>query len=447
MLQSNLFPGLIGLVLDHHCMNSTPQWRGMNEGFTLNPEKDTKDNTCRTRQQCLGISKLSSYQFLERLKPRRVRRPFLIIFRMLLSILSFCSRFIQRRQRPIEFYRGVEHPSTTLHIRPEDFSLLNTLSIVMPPNRVTPPLPYTSHPLWKLRRIHLWTVLIGLFLQLFAVPNQRWEQYSLTWVPMLLAVSLVYVIYDLITWAHEKAGLAPYNQQSTSQDDNNEPSEPSEPKWPRKFLLVMDALLAFILQCIFWFAVAIIGGGYSYGAHDEILLQAYAALPAFFGSILHAVAFWKEFMAKKKAEWLRKLPPSQCARCGFIHVNPSPHEDTSYPGTQAATNETLPRWAQEFNSRSRGRRNDLETGLAGSFDGSEENLLITPETSDESTIKGYGTLSESVPSLIGEREEVIKKKKHKRVIGEDWMGKGSSSKSKGKAKSVDKGSSIEDVGA
>jgi hypothetical protein len=367
---------------------------------------------------------------------------------MLLKILSFCSSIILRRQRIKAFYAQLETPTATVRLSPEDFRLWNNLSVIMHPNRTSSQLPYKSHPIYQLRRITIWIVLIGLFLQLFAIPAQSWTEQELTWVAILLAASLAYIIYDLVTWAHEKAGVNPLCQQNTSHK-SVEVNEPSEHSWPRPLLLVADALLALVLQWIFWYAVVVISNGSSdhYNNGPE-LLQAYACLPAFFASILHAVAFWKELMARKKAEWLRELPPKPCTQCGFVSINDAPQEHVHDAASQEQTRDTLPRWAQAFNNKSRNSQSDVENGLAGSSDGGEQNLLITPSISDECTIKGYGTLSQSVQSLNGECEEVIKKKKkNKRIIGEEWTGEGNSRKNKGKGKYIDKGSGIEEMGA
>lgn len=48
--------------------------------------------------------------------------------------------------------------------------------------------------------------------------------------------------------------------------------------------------------------------------------------------ILHAVAFWKELMARKKDAWLASLPPPTCERCGY--TSPSSTPSTAQPATK-----------------------------------------------------------------------------------------------------------------
>jgi hypothetical protein len=410
------------------------------KGFLHLPKEDKKKLGTVPSKAATFSSEHISYQPLAILKVLSG-----LTFRMIDPILSSIFSIIQRRQealasRPFSAHRGL----AVVVVSSEDFRLLNTLSLMMSPPESQPPLPYKDHPLWRLRRITLWVGFIGLFLQLFAIPAQGWDEGGLSFVALFLVISIIYIFYDLTTWATEKAAL---DQQSAPSENDD---EPREPKWPRLFLLVSDALLAFALQFIFWVAVGIISNGYGYGGHGGVLLQSYASLPAFFASILHTIAFWKELMARKKAQWLRTLPPKPCTQCGFVSINTNPQEHGHCSSRHDPTEDRLPQWARAFNNQSRGRQTDIETGLVeSSSDGGEESLLITPETSDESTLKGYGTLSQSVPSLNNDCDGIIKKKKSKRVIGEDWLGKSrhGNSKSKGKGKAVYQSSEVDEMGA
>lgn len=310
-------------------------------------------------------------------------------------------------------------------------------------------LPCKSHPIYALRRLTLWSSFIGLIMALVSVD----------FMAILYVCSAFFIWYDLMTWAVEKAKListngrcpnesCPHQRHVNPTDDGGN----KDPKWPRKFLLVMDAILAIVLQFGFWIGMGTLTDRYYYRPVEPVIFSAYALLPALISSILHAKAFWKELMARKEEEWCQNRPSKPCAACGYIpptEVSPeSRHTTSPHDGGEDA----LPRWAQAFNKKSRGRQNDIETGLGGSSIDSEEGVLIapTPERSDDNTLKGYGTLSQSVQSLNADAEKIVKKKS-KRVVGEEWIGKTkngkSKSKGKGKAKALEEESEDEELGA
>ena len=153
-------------------------------------------------------------------------------------------------------------------------------------------------------------------------------------------------------------------------------------------------------------------------------------------SIEHAIAFWKELMARKKAAWRRDVEASPCQNCG--HVNPTSTEETTQQLVNATEqNEgessgpsiferfgkgivTLPKWARgpDTDQYNRTGDRDIEGEAAGAT--AAEPLLRTPDESSTevggpSGSQGYGTLAQSVDSVssVPEQIEQIVKKKDK----------------------------------
>ena len=187
---------------------------------------------------------------------------------------------------------------------------------------------------------------------------------------------------------------------------------------------------------------------YSYHyRYESTILKSYAALSAFVVSILHGKAFMEEKKARCKMNLVRELEQNPCGKCGQVNSlsfqKKADNDSVSRFGFQKEEF-GIPGWAKAFNERrnraSRRQRDDLEAGRSNDEDETESLVIApTPESS-----KGYGTLSQSVQSLNGEAEEVIKKKGLKRVIGEDWIAGGNSGNGngngKGKARVDDEGS-------
>ncbi len=118
-------------------------------------------------------------------------------------------------------------------------------------------LPYSSHPIYNLRKIAIIIALIGIVLCLLS-----YNPYS-NGAPaengISLAITALFCTADLILYATNKL---------------EKPDE--DPKWPTLKWMVGDAILALILQLMFWAAM----NGLSYGYQTNII-GAYGALAAF----------------------------------------------------------------------------------------------------------------------------------------------------------------------
>lgn len=134
------------------------------------------------------------------------------------------------------------------------------------------------------------------------------------------------------------------------------------------------------------------------------------------GSILHAVTFWKELMARKKNAWLASLPQGACERCGY---------------TSSTTSNTRAEVAAALDHAKGHVRPNVYPYAGPSADFRDANVL-TPERSesDESAMEeglllgsdfegGYQTISH--PGL--ERETVIEQPEGV-VVGLGKKGKG-----------------------
>lgn len=156
-------------------------------------------------------------------------------------------------------------------------------------------------------------------------------------------------------------------------------------------------------------------------------LRDYAALSTFVMTILHGTAFKEEVRTRCKAKLIKDLERTPCRQCG--QVNPvvfrkkqeddEGRENHQVFGFRKEEIKT-PAWAKAFNERrsraSRGQRDDLEAGPSNDEDETESLVIApTPESS-----KGYETLSQSVHSLSEKAEGVVRKKRLKRVVREEW---------------------------
>ena len=263
-----------------------------------------------------------------------------------------------------------------------------------------------------------------------------------------------------MTWAIEKAALVALNlprfvcaadgRLYQRIDENGIPcqrddddDDPDEPVWPRLYVMILDVIYALVYQCIFWFVIMDIEFSYHY-AYESTVLKSYAALSSFEVSILHGKAFLEERKARCKMNLVKELEQKPCRQCGQanpVSFQKKGDEDGASRFGFQKEEFGIPGWAKAFNERRnrvfRRQRDDLEAGRSNDEDETESLVIApTPESS-----KGYGTLGQSVHSLSGDGEEVIKKKGLKRMIGEEWIagdengdGKGNG---KGKAKADD----------
>jgi hypothetical protein len=334
-------------------------------------------------------------------------------------------------------------------------------------------LPYSSHPLHRLRKITLWTILIGLILNFLGLNRGP----GFLWGIFFYFVSAGFVVLDLVRYATEKLqreirkaerrreyealGEDNHSRDDDDDDDHEDLGDgdgdgEKKPKWPRRWLLVGDFMLAFLW---FWIAVLTFGWAGSYPMYyysgPEMMLYGYAVLADLVMSILHGVAWWKEVKACLEKGWKAKfIKRLRCARCGARFTSGDGDEDERRAGiggdiTNAGP--SFPRWMthgprfspsqpavpRQARSQPRGSRdNNIDQSLvdveavAGSSDDSSTSLLIapTPEESSTSTVKGYGTLADSCASLNVEAETLVRKKSFKRIVGMD----GAEKKGKGK---------------
>lgn len=298
-------------------------------------------------------------------------------------------------------------------------------------------LPYKDHPLYKLR---LWTILAGgagLILNGFAVGtaldgSRDDDAVGPIFISqVVLLFSFLFTIHDVVTYASkrfahvfEQVRRAEDAQASGERNISAEqplritlpsPQDTNE-DWPSKRLVITDFILAVVLQLLFWATLGAIIGGYHYVYRHELeVLEAYGDLASLATSILHAVAFWKELMARKHASWRRSLESEPCVRCGHVNVpelvdNRGPAQSffRLFNGGKVA----LPRWARGPNARAYKEDEERNVENQGRAENVEEPLLATP---DESTTElggpsapgGYGTLDQSVESIP---ETIVKKK-------------------------------------
>lgn len=305
-------------------------------------------------------------------------------------------------------------------------------------NFSTRALPYKSHPLYKLRIATLITAVVGSFLNIFAIlgliynDSDRIPYFLFSFV--LLFISLTFVLHDLNTYAASRAsnGPAQAHGSKSAPEPQLQPRPAEDPEWPSKRLVITDLVLAILLQWLFWVAFfAIVSGYHRYYRSGSETIEAYANLANFAASIEHAIAFWKELLARKRAAWQRDAEARPCEGCG--HVN---HAATEASQSAAATapahgevglagpsflghfgkgNITLPKWARGPNAGPyKDEERDIENEAAEAT--ADEPLLVTP---DESTAEaggpsgssqGYGTLDQSVESVGSVPETVVRKK-------------------------------------
>jgi len=275
-------------------------------------------------------------------------------------------------------------------------------------------LPYADHPLFCLRRRTIFVDIVGIVLSAIAAVGSYTGQEYLGWMILILLLSVGICVWDLCSYAISKVALGP------SVTVSDEPNIPEDPPWPRLQLIIFDAIFAVMLFMTFWAVFITIASSstYWYG-NGPVILQAYAVLAVLIASLLHAVSWWKELMARQRSKWIMQLHEAglKCGACGMnmglsrVHGAASPGLDElagdSRPGganggSQSHAN-SLPRWLRPRPSTPstvrHGGRNlvdrdvDIET-IAESSGGmtssaSEEDLLITPDTTGQTGLWCY----------------------------------------------------------
>jgi hypothetical protein len=147
-------------------------------------------------------------------------------------------------------------------------------------------------------------------------------------------------------------------------------------------------------------------------------------------SLLHAFAFWKELLARKKSQWQRDLDKKPCESCGYIgsaYGEPSINEadisgidDHAGPSSQPiranfgrVRDMVLPRWARAASTRHHNNANDGDIENEAVDGGAGKSLLVTPEESTKDavqTLGTYGSITQSSGSLNSVPETIVRKK-------------------------------------
>ena len=293
--------------------------------------------------------------------------------------------------------------------------------------------PYTSHPLYALRRATIITSIVAFFLNIFAIGALiDYDKYNIP--PFLFSIALhflssAFILHDLLT----------YTPPTSAPAVPAPPREDQGQTWPSYRLLVIDFLLALSFTWLF-FAVfgAIMNGrsSYYYGRGAETI-EAYANLANLVAGILHAVAFWKELIARKQNAWRAEvdLEARICTNCAGACEDVGRGEDARLEGGAEGVRESgparpsflarlgkgravLPGWAQGGQERGEGEARGSVAGVSV-----QEPLLDTPDESHVGGLdfQGYGTLEQSVESVASAPsapETVVKKveKGKKRLV-------------------------------
>ncbi|KAK4504186.1 hypothetical protein PRZ48_005102 [Zasmidium cellare] len=243
-------------------------------------------------------------------------------------------------------------------------------------------LPYKSHPIFHLRKLLLIVAGIGLvFCFITADPYDRPFFFACVF---LLAVSIFFVLCDLTSYALKKA-----------QDPEH------DPKWPRVIFMIGDVILAVVLHFSFWTAIASLE--YRGPYYSSTTGPAYAALAPLICSVLHALSFWKELMARCEKKWLLRLSLEPCPRCGYHE-----HADTEAGQTPERSQ---PPNTFTYAGPSASYQPPTAHTPTSSDSMMEEGLLIGPELG-----KNYGAVEVTEPTVCEPTEVVVGKGKKKRVV-------------------------------
>lgn len=125
---------------------------------------------------------------------------------------------------------------------------------------------YKDHPLYYVRGALIISAAVGVVLCLIAVvDNSSYDSGVFAWATFFSFLSGCLCVFDLVS----------YKMRTATDPDNT-------PDWPLRKYTYGDLIFAVLLQWIFWPMVSTIGWDY-YGYHN-VVLQSYAALPAFVSS-------------------------------------------------------------------------------------------------------------------------------------------------------------------
>jgi len=291
--------------------------------------------------------------------------------------------------------------------------------------------------LFRLRRRTICVDIVGIVLRAIAAVGSYTSEEYLEWMILILLLSVGICVWDLCSYAISKVTLGP------SVTVSDEPTGTEDPPWPHLHFVVFDAIFAVMLFMTFWAVLITVANfsSYWYG-NRPVILQAYAVLAVLITSLLHAVSWWKELMARQRSKWIMQLHEAglKCGTCGMIvdlsliheaaSSAPDEHASDSRPRDADAGSrphaDNLPRWLRPrcstHSTVRHGGRNlvdrdvDIEA-IAESSGGmtscaSEEDLFITADTTGQT---GYGAVEKDgvgphVRNMSEEVERVARKK-------------------------------------
>ena len=122
-------------------------------------------------------------------------------------------------------------------------------------------LPLSSHPIVHLRKATIVIAVIGIVLCCLSSSNYYYDGGTLAASVIFLALSALLCTTDLISYATKKV---------------EHPDE--DPKWPLRRWIIVDVIMAVVLQFIFWCAIIGLADFYGYGTN---IVGAYGALADF----------------------------------------------------------------------------------------------------------------------------------------------------------------------
>ena len=323
---------------------------------------------------------------------------------------------------------------------------------------------YKRHPLWPQRRLTIIAIAFGIILNMIIVSDSRG---SCNWIAanniFFMLLSLAFIIWDLQRYDHEVlirflVGIErryntnpPPNREdavfgpealqenlSVADQTHSDSAEPLEITWPKRDSTIIDCLFAMVFLFLSIAAFGCVTSNYYFS--PSLAFLSYSSLTTIVLAILHARAFWKQFMARKKAKWERERNnPSDdgcwCCNRGNGGPRPPPQPTLGLESILGGNSNCCHQEAERFNNggRSRwiptytlpnlfarrGKRVDIETGppepadRGVQSDASEESLLITPsEYESGGASRAYGaTAGPSTPPLLSAEEQRVKKKR------------------------------------
>jgi hypothetical protein len=322
-----------------------------------------------------------------------------------------------------------------------------------PPSQSTIPPSWKAHPLWTIRKY----TLLTLFLTLLLSGSLTHPGLVITF----LIISIVLIIYDLSAYittylrlltthlSDLEAALRAANSPSSRDDRHSceqipDPQDgddkPPAKKWPRRMIMLADVFLAatfFLLALVV--VISTVDDGHWRGS-ASIVAESYCSMGLVVLSVLHGIAYWRECKAmnarrreRRKAEIRREVlglvgdrveesTSVGCEGCGRVVVLPVGRRERGW--VEKVFGEDVSDAVREGIGRV---RSDVASGEE------HASLIRTPSSSsngaDEpfehlgSMESGYGLMEESRESLSGP-VHVVKKKRSKRAIGEEWDKKG-----------------------